>query len=112
MLATMLMVMYLVGRTVERLGVRWTRPDAVPYMVSQPLPWQVQYVSQNRRGSRVDEADGQTQWRRNSRGLCQQSWSPDNGQSASASSHSPDKAAATIQTQYRKYQQRKQKDSK
>uniref|UniRef100_A0A671KWB8 Uncharacterized protein n=1 Tax=Sinocyclocheilus anshuiensis TaxID=1608454 RepID=A0A671KWB8_9TELE len=41
---------------VFQLGVRWVRQQKpLPYMVSQPLPWQVHYVSHSRKGSRSEE---------------------------------------------------------
>ncbi|XP_066567589.1 uncharacterized protein LOC136755093 [Amia ocellicauda] len=111
MLATMLTVMFFVVRAAEQLGSGWFRQQPVPYMVYQPLPWQVQYVSQNRRGSKVDEKDGGS--RRNSAGDSNKgSSSGVNGQWSGLGPASPEKAAVTIQTQYRKYQQRKQKGSK
>ncbi|KAJ8384425.1 hypothetical protein AAFF_G00205580 [Aldrovandia affinis] len=109
MLVTMLTVMYLMVKTVEQLTVSWTAPETLPYMVSSPLPCQVHYVSQKRRGSRPNEADGQTQLERNSGGPDTQS---SNGQLPTAIPACPNKAAATIQNQYRKYQQKKQKDRK
>ncbi|XP_051962855.1 uncharacterized protein LOC127629689 [Xyrauchen texanus] len=110
MLVTMLTAIYMMVRVAEQLGIRWVRqPEPLPYMVSQPLPWQVHYVSQSRRGSRTEEYEGQ---RRNSLGVYRKNSSSSNGNSASAKSSAPDKAASTIQSQYRKYQQKKQKDHK
>ncbi|KAG7483957.1 hypothetical protein MATL_G00043830 [Megalops atlanticus] len=102
MLVTMMTVMYVLVKTAEQLAMSWwSHPETLPYMVSPPLPWQVQCVSQNRRGSRVDEPDGKSEWSENG-GPKHQS----NGDLA------PDKAAATIQNQYRKYQQKKQREQK
>ncbi|XP_051521101.1 uncharacterized protein LOC127421917 isoform X2 [Myxocyprinus asiaticus] len=98
MLVTMLTAIYMMVRVAEQLGIRWVRqPEPLPYMVSQPLPWQVHNVSQGRRRSRTEESEGH---RRNSIGVYRKK------------SSSPDKAASTIQNQYRKYQQKKQKDHK
>ncbi|XP_073674280.1 uncharacterized protein [Garra rufa] len=106
MLVTMLTAMYMMVRVAEQLGVRWVRQqEPLPYMVSQPLPWQVHYVSHSRKGSRSEEFEGQ---RRNSIGVYRKNSSSSNGHTTT----SPDKAAATIQHQYRKYQQKKQKDHK
>ncbi|KAK7156160.1 hypothetical protein R3I94_006288 [Phoxinus phoxinus] len=106
MLVTMLTAMYMLVRAVEQLGVRWVREqEPVPYLVSQPLPWQVHNVSLSRRGSRSEEFVGQ---RRNSLGAYRKQSSASNGHTVA----SADKAAATIQNQYRKYQQKKQKDHK
>lgn len=39
-----------------QIGVRFARQqDPLPYLVSQPLPWQVHSVSHSRRSSKVDE---------------------------------------------------------
>ncbi|XP_051521100.1 uncharacterized protein LOC127421917 isoform X1 [Myxocyprinus asiaticus] len=110
MLVTMLTAIYMMVRVAEQLGIRWVRqPEPLPYMVSQPLPWQVHNVSQGRRRSRTEESEGH---RRNSIGVYRKNTSSSNGYSTSTESSSPDKAASTIQNQYRKYQQKKQKDHK
>ncbi|XP_051787586.1 uncharacterized protein LOC114656896 [Erpetoichthys calabaricus] len=103
MLATLMTMLFFVVRAVEQLGTGLLREEPVPYLVYQPLPWQIQYVSQNRRGSRVDEKDSCVA------GGSKYS-STMNGQWPVRSS--PERAALTIQTQYRKYQQRKQNDNK
>lgn len=39
-----------------QIGVRFAREeDTVPYMVSQPLPWQVHSVSHSRKSSKAEE---------------------------------------------------------
>ncbi|KAI1893256.1 hypothetical protein AGOR_G00121830 [Albula goreensis] len=101
MLATMLTAMYLAVRVAEQLGARLVRSEPLPYTVTQPMPWQVQCVSQGRRGSRVDEFGFE---RRNSVGGHRRN----SGRFLSNPAHL-DKAATTIQSQYRRYQQRKQK---
>uniref|UniRef100_A0AAY4CRC3 Uncharacterized protein n=1 Tax=Denticeps clupeoides TaxID=299321 RepID=A0AAY4CRC3_9TELE len=87
-------------RACLQLGVRWVRqPEPLPYMVSQPLPWQVHSVSHSRRGSRAEEV----------------SFTPANTHTHThcpPASPSVEKAAATIQHQYRKYQQKKHKENK
>ncbi|XP_057207681.1 uncharacterized protein LOC130565121 isoform X3 [Triplophysa rosa] len=109
MLVTMLTAMYMMVRVAEQLGVRWIcQQEPLPYMVSQPLPWQIHYVSQSRRGSRTEEYEGR---RRNSMGVYRKNSSSSNGYTASSKT-SADEAAATIQHQYRKYQQKKHKDHK
>ncbi|XP_048837358.1 uncharacterized protein LOC125711941 isoform X3 [Brienomyrus brachyistius] len=55
MLATVLTAMYLVLRAAEQVGLSLLHPDVLPYVVSQPMPWRVHYVSQSRRSSRTDE---------------------------------------------------------
>uniref|UniRef100_A0A8C4SN85 Secreted protein n=1 Tax=Erpetoichthys calabaricus TaxID=27687 RepID=A0A8C4SN85_ERPCA len=103
MLATLMTMLFFVVRAVEQLGTGLLREEPVPYLVYQPLPWQIQYVSQNRRGSRVDEVG-------------HSGTNPGQGanppQDTHKHTHTPKRAALTIQTQYRKYQQRKQNDNK
>uniref|UniRef100_A0A3Q3GVV0 Secreted protein n=1 Tax=Labrus bergylta TaxID=56723 RepID=A0A3Q3GVV0_9LABR len=67
MLITMLTAMYMMVRVVESIGTRFSRqPDPLPYLVSQPLPWQVHSVSHSRRSSKAEEFEG---LRRNSIGV-------------------------------------------
>ncbi|XP_069390405.1 uncharacterized protein [Paralichthys olivaceus] len=115
MLVTMLTAMYMMVRVVESIGVRFARQqEPLPYMLSQPLPWQVHSVSHNRRSSKADEFDG---LRRNSMGVYRKNSSTSNG---TCTAHvvpplSPvevEKAAATIQTHFRKFQQKKHKNGK
>ncbi|XP_034025154.1 uncharacterized protein LOC117509532 isoform X1 [Thalassophryne amazonica] len=132
MLITMLTVMYMMVRVMESIGVRFVQPqEPLPYMVSQPLPWQVHSVSHSRRSSKIDEFD-----RRNSMGVyrkkyvsmaiastslaipCVLSCSDSNASNGTATAVPPlspvevEKAASTIQTHFRKFQQKKQKNSK
>ncbi|XP_036391939.1 uncharacterized protein LOC118782638 [Megalops cyprinoides] len=97
MLATMLTAMYLVVRVAEQLGMRWGRHEPLPYMVAQPTPWQIHRVPQGHPGSQADQVDGEGR---------------DSGAGCRKGQSQLDKAATTIQTQYRKYQQRKQKNRK
>ncbi|XP_041090976.1 uncharacterized protein LOC121304072 [Polyodon spathula] len=112
MLATLMTVLFLVVRTVEQLTAGLFHEELQPYLVYQPLPWQVQCVSHNRRGSRLDEKDGSSRHR--STGGVRRICSSVSGElpRPSHTVASPEKAAVMIQTQYRKYQQRKQKDPK
>ncbi|KAL7849549.1 hypothetical protein SRHO_G00211720 [Serrasalmus rhombeus] len=110
MLVSMLTALYMMMRLAEQLGVRCVRQqDALPYVVSQPLPWQVHYVSHSRRGSKAEEHEGQ---RRNSLGVYRKNSTSSNGQPVQARSACADKAATTIQHQYRKYQQKKHTQTK
>uniref|UniRef100_A0A3P8SWG7 Secreted protein n=1 Tax=Amphiprion percula TaxID=161767 RepID=A0A3P8SWG7_AMPPE len=64
MLITMLTAMYMMVRVI---GMRFAQQqEPLPYMVSQPLPWQVHSVSHSRRSSKAEEFDG---LRRNSIGV-------------------------------------------
>ncbi|XP_062241279.1 uncharacterized protein LOC133951384 isoform X2 [Platichthys flesus] len=113
MLVTMLTAMYMVVRVVESIGVRFARQqEPLPYMLSQPLPWQVHSVSHSRRSSKAEEFDG---LRRNSMGVYRKNSSTSNGTAHVAPPLSPvevEKAAATIQTHFRKFQQKKHKNGK
>ncbi|XP_044210383.1 uncharacterized protein LOC122984126 isoform X1 [Thunnus albacares] len=136
MLITMLTAMYMMVRVVESVTVRFARQqDPLPYMVSQPLPWQVHSVSHSRRSSKADEFDG---YRRNSIGVyrknyvsmaiasaslaipCVLSCSDSNASNGTCTAPaapplSPvevEKAATTIQTHFRKFQQKKHKNGK
>ncbi|XP_056139340.1 uncharacterized protein LOC130115626 [Lampris incognitus] len=115
MLVTMLTAMYIMVRAVESIGARFARQqDPLPYLVAQPLPWQVHSVSHRRRSSKSDEFDG---FRRNSIGVYRKysNNTANNGTAPAAPPLSPievEKAAATIQNHFRKFQQKKQKDGK
>ncbi|XP_062417156.1 uncharacterized protein LOC119214703 isoform X2 [Pungitius pungitius] len=115
MLITMLTAMYMVVRVVESIGVRFARQqDPLPYRVSQPLPWQIHSVSHSRRSSKADEFDG---FRRNSIGVYRKNSNASNG-TCTTPPPPPigpvgvEKAAATIQTHFRKFQQKKHKNGK
>uniref|UniRef100_A0A3B4A4S0 Uncharacterized protein n=1 Tax=Periophthalmus magnuspinnatus TaxID=409849 RepID=A0A3B4A4S0_9GOBI len=77
------------------------KPEPLPYMVSQPLPWQIHSVSHSRKNSRVDEVNSNA-----SNGTCTNSTAPP------LSPVEVEKAAATIQTHFRKFQQKKHKNGK
>ncbi|XP_060902532.1 uncharacterized protein LOC132980410 isoform X1 [Labrus mixtus] len=136
MLITMLTAMYMMVRVVESIGTRFSRqPDPLPYLVSQPLPWQVHSVSHSRRSSKAEEFEG---LRRNSIGVYRKNYvsmafasaslavpcflscsdsNPSNGTYAvpplpPLSPVEVEKAANTIQTHFRKFQQKKQKNGK
>uniref|UniRef100_A0A3Q2D833 Uncharacterized protein n=1 Tax=Cyprinodon variegatus TaxID=28743 RepID=A0A3Q2D833_CYPVA len=104
MLITMLTAMYVMVKVQE---------EPLPYMVSQPLPWQVHSVSHSRRSSKAEEFDG---YRRNSIGVYRKS-STSNGTCGTPlvpplSPIEVEKAASTIQSHYRKFQQKKHKNDK
>ncbi|XP_073513171.1 centrosomal protein of 164 kDa isoform X1 [Phyllobates terribilis] len=92
----------------KELGSSLFREEQAPYFTYQPLPWQVQYVSQNRRASRDQERRGSCQYTcmtypaRDKNGL-----KGENPQSDSSVQDATERAALTIQSHYRKYQQHK-----
>ncbi|CAG6003070.1 uncharacterized protein ACNS7B_015212 isoform 1-T1 [Menidia menidia] len=136
MLITMLTAMYMMVKVVESIGARFgQQEEPLPYMVSQPLPWQIHSVSHSRRSSKAEEFDG---LRRNSMGVyrkkfvsmaiasttlaipCVLSCSDSNASNGTCTTPvvpplSPveaEKAAATIQSHFRKFQQKKHNNGK
>ncbi|XP_037553074.1 uncharacterized protein LOC119429535 [Nematolebias whitei] len=115
MLITMLTAMYVMVKVVESIGIQFShKREPLPYMVSQPLPWQVHSVSHSRRSSKAEEFDG---LRRNSIGVYRKNSSACNGTCTAPlvpplSPVEVEKAAATIQSHFRKFQQKKQKNGK
>ncbi|KAM5132147.1 uncharacterized protein ACMZJ9_018913 [Mantella aurantiaca] len=105
MLASIMTALFFVVRVFGRLGSAIFREEQAPYLMYQPLPWHVQYVTQNRRASRDQERRGSCQYSCTTypaRGV--RSTNPCrefSGQDAT------ERAAVTIQTHYRKYQQHK-----
>uniref|UniRef100_A0A673B160 Uncharacterized protein n=1 Tax=Sphaeramia orbicularis TaxID=375764 RepID=A0A673B160_9TELE len=91
------------GLFVLLISVRFApQQDPLPYMVSQPLPWQVHSVSHSRKSSKADEVSiNKVSYHTNKH--------------AAVPPLSPveaEKAAATIQTHFRKFQQKKHKNGK
>ncbi|XP_035644949.1 uncharacterized protein LOC118395328 isoform X1 [Oncorhynchus keta] len=136
MIVTMLTAMYMVVRVVEKIGVRFARRDPpLPFVVTQVLPWQVHHVSQKRRSSATAEYDGQRRnslgvFRKINSDLfpnttlavavatlavpCLLTCNRKDSTCSNGCAAAPlgltlpvEKAAATIQNQFRKYQQKK-----
>ncbi|KAM4704468.1 uncharacterized protein WCC33_012880 [Rhinophrynus dorsalis] len=105
MLASLMTALFFVVRVFGKLGSSLFREEQAPYLMYQPLPWHVQYVTQNRRASRDQER----------RGSCQYSCTTYPARDkhslrrtgAPRREYSAQEAALTIQTHYRKYQQHK-----
>ncbi|KFW85140.1 hypothetical protein N305_04158, partial [Manacus vitellinus] len=55
MLGTLMTALFFVVRAVRQLETSLFREEPLPYLVYQPLPWQIQCVSQSRRTSRDSE---------------------------------------------------------
>ncbi|KFW04678.1 hypothetical protein N327_03563, partial [Fulmarus glacialis] len=55
MLATLMTALFFVVRAFGQLGTSLFREEPLPYLVYQPLPWQIQCVTQSRRASRDSE---------------------------------------------------------
>ncbi|XP_027737175.1 uncharacterized protein LOC114056298 isoform X2 [Empidonax traillii] len=108
MLGTLMTALFFVVRVVRQLETNLFREEPLPYLVYQPLPWQIQCVSQSRRTSRDSERG------RNSRHNSIYSLSGDKGdvtpdaRKDSKCFSDPERAAITIQTHFRRYQQQKQ----
>ncbi|XP_072314410.1 uncharacterized protein [Eucyclogobius newberryi] len=111
MLVTMLTAMYMIVKVVESISFQFeSKPDPLPYMVSQPLPWQIHSVSHSRKNSRAEEFNGH---RRNSMGVYRKNSNATNGTAVPPLSPvEVEKAAATIQTHFRRFQEKKHKNGK
>ncbi|KFP54690.1 hypothetical protein N323_09344, partial [Cathartes aura] len=95
-----------------QLGTSLFHEEPLPYLVYQPLPWQIQCVTQSRRTSR-DSESLERQKIGSSRHNSIYSISGEKGErGAGRETALPDdpseKAAVTIQTHFRRYQQQKQ----
>ncbi|CAH2320198.1 PREDICTED: uncharacterized protein LOC105947790 [Pelobates cultripes] len=108
MLASLMTALIFVVRVVGKFGSSlFFREEHTPYLAYQPLPWHVQYVTQNRRASRDQERRGSHQYTcttypaRDKYGLRR-------AQKDYSTQDATERAALTIQTHYRKYQQHKQ----
>ncbi|OCT70474.1 hypothetical protein XELAEV_18037395mg [Xenopus laevis] len=97
MLASLLTALFFVVRVFGKLGSSIFPEERAPYLMYQPLPWHVQY----RRGS--CQYTCTTYPARNTHSVRRPSTRLEfSGEDA------PERAALTIQTRYRKYQQHKQ----
>uniref|UniRef100_A0A8C8S7F9 Secreted protein n=1 Tax=Pelusios castaneus TaxID=367368 RepID=A0A8C8S7F9_9SAUR len=109
MLATLMTALFFMVRAFGQLGTSLFHEEPLPYVVYQPLPWQVQYVTQSRRASRDSGKGGCS--RHNSiysiPGRKGNLMPVSSGESMSLCDPT-ERAAVTIQTHYRKYQQHKQ----
>ncbi|KAG8569406.1 hypothetical protein GDO81_014394 [Engystomops pustulosus] len=109
MLASLMTALIFVVRVFGKLGSSLFREEQAPYLMYQPLPWHVQYVTQNRRASRDQERRGSCQYTcttypaRDKYG--QRRASPRRGDMSIQDA--TERAALTIQSHYRKYQQHK-----
>uniref|UniRef100_A0A672V8S8 Uncharacterized protein n=1 Tax=Strigops habroptila TaxID=2489341 RepID=A0A672V8S8_STRHB len=151
MLATLMTALFFMVRAFGQLGSSLFHEEPLPYLVYQPLPWQIQCVTQSRRTSRDSEvragvvvllaprdvtiqaAAGLGRGQRSSsfpwktensvtpeRGRISQHNSiysisgekgnvtPDASNQSKFFSDPSEKAAVTIQTHFRRYQQQKQ----
>ncbi|XP_077696096.1 uncharacterized protein LOC144278592 isoform X2 [Eretmochelys imbricata] len=56
MLATLMTALFFMVRAFGQLRTSLFHEEPLPYLVYQPLPWQVQYVTQSRRDSGKGES--------------------------------------------------------
>ncbi|XP_048368658.1 uncharacterized protein LOC125441789 isoform X3 [Sphaerodactylus townsendi] len=109
MLATLMTVLFFMVKAVRQLSRGLFHEEPLPYLVHQPPPWQVQYVTQSRRTSRDGEKGGSS---RHNSIYTMPGRSGDGGAAPSGECEEwkdpLERAAVTIQTHYRKYQQHKQ----
>ncbi|KAJ7427412.1 centrosomal protein of 164 kDa [Willisornis vidua] len=109
MLGTLMTALFFVVRAVRQLGTNLFREEPLPYLVYQPLPWQVQCVSQSRRTSR-DSERGRSSRHNSIYSLSGEKGdvTPDASKESKFISDPSERAAITIQTHFRRYQQQKQ----
>ncbi|KFP34757.1 hypothetical protein N324_12844 [Chlamydotis macqueenii] len=111
MLATLITALFFVVRAFGQLGTNLFHEEPLPYLVYQPLPWQIQCVTQ-----RAPAPRHQPGQRVHGHSLCSLgcltlalgNGSPDASGKSKAFSDPSEKAAITIQTHFRRYQQQKQ----
>ncbi|KAJ7304924.1 hypothetical protein JRQ81_010599 [Phrynocephalus forsythii] len=60
MLATLMTALFFMVKALGQLGNSLYQEEPLPYLVHQPLPWQVQCVTQSRRTSRDSEKGGRS----------------------------------------------------
>uniref|UniRef100_A0A8C3I7A6 Secreted protein n=2 Tax=Emydidae TaxID=8476 RepID=A0A8C3I7A6_CHRPI len=106
MLATLMTALFFMVRAFGQLGTSLFHEEPLPYLVYQPLPWQVQYVTQSRRASRDCGKGGSS--RHDSIYSRKGNVVPDSSSKSECLCDPTERAAVTIQTHYRKYQQHKQ----
>ncbi|CAM4688311.1 unnamed protein product [Caretta caretta] len=102
MLATLMTALFFMVRAFGQLRTSLFHEEPLPYLVYQPLPWQVQYVTQSRRDSGKGESS-----RHGSIYSRKGNMIPDSSSKSQSLCDPTERAAVTIQTHYRKYQQHK-----
>ncbi|KAM6044933.1 uncharacterized protein LJ206_018773 [Theristicus caerulescens] len=109
MLATLMTALFFVVRAFGQLGTSLFHEEPLPYLVYQPLPWQIQCVTQSRRTSR-DSEKGRSSRHNSIYSISGEKGSatPDASSEGKLFSDPSEKAAVTIQTHFRRYQQQKQ----
>ncbi|XP_038635045.1 uncharacterized protein LOC119954159 isoform X2 [Scyliorhinus canicula] len=103
MLGTLMTVLFLLARMVGKFGTGLFRDEHLHYRVYQPLPWYIRNNSRYRRSSRVNEGGARRSSINSSKGITQ----PLSEEKKGFTEANSERAAVTIQTQYRRYQQRK-----
>lgn len=108
MLATLLTGLFLAVQALGELGRRLSPEEPPPYLVHQPLPWQLHSVTQSRRSSRDSGKGGSSR-----RGSLHSAIAGRRGNAGTESAEATDpaeKAAVTIQAHYHKYRQHKHRE--
>ncbi|XP_072342309.1 uncharacterized protein [Scyliorhinus torazame] len=106
MLGTLMTVLFLLARVVGKFGTGLFRDEPLHYRVYQPLPWHIRNVSRYRRSSRVNEGGARRSSIHSSKGITQ----PLSEEKKDFTEANSERAAVTIQTQYRRYQQWKNEE--
>ncbi|CAM9862035.1 unnamed protein product [Bubo scandiacus] len=108
MLATLMTALFFAVRAFGQLGSSLFHEEPLPYLVYQPLPWQIQCVTQSRRTSR-DSEKGRSSRQNSIYSISGEIGNVTPDASCKRKSFSdPEKAAVTIQTHFRRYQKQKQ----
>uniref|UniRef100_A0A8D0KQ79 Uncharacterized protein n=1 Tax=Strix occidentalis caurina TaxID=311401 RepID=A0A8D0KQ79_STROC len=108
MLATLMTALFFAVRAFGQLGSSLFHEEPLPYLVYQPLPWQIQCVTQSRRTSR-DSEKGRSSRQNSIYSISGETGNVTPDASCKRKSFSdPEKAAVTIQTHFRRYQKQKQ----
>ncbi|KFU86114.1 hypothetical protein M959_01856 [Chaetura pelagica] len=109
MLASLMTALFFVVRAFRQFGSRLFHEEPLPYLVYQPLPWQIQCVSQSRRSSR-DSERGRSSRHNSVYSISEEkgSLSPEASSEGRFFSDASEKAALTIQNHFRRYQQQKE----
>ncbi|KFO69487.1 hypothetical protein N303_12990 [Cuculus canorus] len=95
MLATLMTALFFVVRAFGQLGTSLFHEEPLPYLVYQPLPWQI--PGRSSRHNSIYSISGE-----------KGNTTPDANSEGKFFSDPSEKAAITIQTHFRRYQQQKQ----
>ncbi|XP_062894809.1 uncharacterized protein LOC134341021 isoform X1 [Mobula hypostoma] len=112
MLGTLMTMLFLISRAVGQfeIGVH-QRQEPRRYQVFQPLPWQLHNVSRNRKSSRADKKDSGSRRSSVNSSKASTARGMERREENICMDPSPERAAITIQKQYRRYQECKKHET-